>query len=120
METPAPSLVYVYAKRCGDGQYRIYDGEMTEELAAFQERMFANEDVRLLIHQIDRRLEEAAAADPALREYVDQTAAKYGLKSCRDIRTGKSRTPFICGLVRPVLVLPEDWAAPEEEIISFI
>ncbi len=56
-------------------------------------------------------------ADPALREYVDQTAAKYGLKSCRDIRTGKSRTPFICGLVRPVLVLPEDWAAPEEEII---
>ncbi len=33
--------------------------------------MFANEDVRLLIHQIDRRLEEAAAADPALRERMD-------------------------------------------------
>ena len=71
VETAAPSLVYVYAERCGDGQYRIYDGEMTEELAAFQERMFANEDVRLLIHQIDRRLEEAAAADPALRERMD-------------------------------------------------
>lgn len=71
VETPAPSLVYVYAVRCEDGQYRIYDGEMTEELAAFQEQIFANEDVRLLIHQIDRRLEEAAAADPALQERMD-------------------------------------------------
>ncbi|MCI9582328.1 hypothetical protein D3Z50_00965 [Clostridiaceae bacterium] len=71
VETPAPSLVYVYAARCEDGQYRIYDGEMTKELAAFQERIFVNEDVRLLIHQIDRKLEEAAAADPALRERMD-------------------------------------------------
>jgi len=71
VETPAPSLVRIYAVRGEDGRYRIYDEEISQELEEFLDRISANEDVRLLISQIDRKLEEAAAADPALKERVD-------------------------------------------------
>lgn len=58
------------------------------------------------------RLQVALAprADEAVREYVDGIAAKYGLPGCRDIRIRKSGTPYICGLVHPVLVLPDTGA----------
>lgn len=55
------------------------------------------------------RIARAPKADGEVRRYVDRIAGKYGLKSCDDIRILKSSTPFICGVVRPVLVLPEDW-----------
>ena len=55
------------------------------------------------------RIARAPKADEDVRRYVDRAAGKYGLKSCSDIRILKSSTPFICGVVRPVLVLPEDW-----------
>ncbi len=55
------------------------------------------------------RIAGAPKADVEVRGYVDGIAGKYGLKSCSDIRIMKSSTPFICGVVRPVLVLPEDW-----------
>lgn len=55
------------------------------------------------------RIARAPKADEDVRRYVDRIAGKYGLKSCSDIRILKSGTPFICGVVRPVLVLPEGW-----------
>ena len=55
------------------------------------------------------RIARAPKADEDVRRYVDRIAGKYGLKSCSDIRILKSSTPFICGVVRPVLVLPEGW-----------
>ncbi len=55
------------------------------------------------------RIARAPKAGEDVRRYVDRAAGKYGLKSCSDIRILKSSTPFICGVVRPVLVLPEDW-----------
>ena len=55
------------------------------------------------------RIARAPKADEDVRRYVDRAAGKYGLKSCSDIRILESSTPFICGVVRPVLVLPEDW-----------
>lgn len=54
------------------------------------------------------RLQVALAprADGAVREYVEGIAAKYGVPGCRDIRVRRSGTPYICGLVHPVLVIP--------------
>lgn len=63
------------------------------------------------------RTARAPKADASVREYVDGIGAKYGLKSCRDIRILRSRSPYICGLVHPVLVLPEGGERPEECII---
>ena len=59
------------------------------------------------------RLLFAAKADEGTRQYVEEIAAKYGLKGCHDIRISRSSTPYICGLIHPVLVLPEDNARPE-------
>lgn len=71
VETPAPSLVQIYAVRCDDGQYRIYDQAFTPEMDDFLEQLSANEDVRLLISQVDQMTEEAMEADPALRERIE-------------------------------------------------
>ncbi|MCM1065392.1 MAG: M56 family metallopeptidase [Eubacterium sp.] len=62
-------------------------------------------------------LRSAPKADAETRRYVDDIAAKYGLKSCDDIRIGKCGSPYICGLIRPALVLPEDNTRPQEPVI---
>lgn len=69
--TPAPGLVRIYAVRGEDGQYRIYDEEISPELEAFLEQLSVNEDVRLLSTQVDQKMQEAMEADPALRERVE-------------------------------------------------
>ena len=69
--TPAPGLVRIYAVCGEDGQYRIYDEEMSTELEAFLDQLSVNEDVRLLSTQVDQKMQEAMDADPALRERVE-------------------------------------------------
>lgn len=59
----------------------------------------------------------APRADEAVREYVNQVAVKYGLRSCEDIRVLRSGTPYVCGVVRPVLVLSAGGEMPEESVI---
>lgn len=71
VETPAPSLVQIYAVKCEDGQYRIYDQAQSQELEDFLEQLSHNEDVRLLISQVDQKTEEAMEADPALKERIE-------------------------------------------------
>ena len=63
------------------------------------------------------QLAKAPRADAAAAEYVDAIAAKYGLKSCRDIRVRKSSTPYICGVLKPILVLPVGEELPAEPVI---
>lgn len=70
-ETAAPSLVRIYAVKGGDGCYRIYDQEMSEELATYLEQLSWNEDVRLLSRQVDQKLEQAMEQDSALRERIE-------------------------------------------------
>lgn len=59
----------------------------------------------------------AAKADESTRKYVEDIAVKYRLKACGDIRICRSSTPYVCGLIHPVLALPEDNVRPEEPII---
>ena len=46
VETPAPSLVRIYAIRAEDGSWQIDDGKMSEELTQYFEEPSVNEDVR--------------------------------------------------------------------------
>lgn len=85
VETPAPSLVQVYAVKGEDGIYRIFDQEMSPELEDFLEQLSVNEDVRLLISQVDQQAEEAMAADPALNERIQYM--KQGPDYMRDEET---------------------------------
>lgn len=59
----------------------------------------------------------ASKADPEIRRYVGDIAARYGLKNCWDIRVTRTNTPYICGLFHPVLVIPEGGERPGEPVI---
>lgn len=65
------------------------------------------------------RLKVASApkAGDALQAYVNGIAAGHGLRGCKDIRVCRTGTPFICGIVRPVLVLPADKGLLPEPVI---
>lgn len=71
VETPAPSLVRIYAVRAEDGSWQIDDGEMSEELTQYFEELSVNEDVRLLSKQTDEAMDAAMEQDEALKERVE-------------------------------------------------
>lgn len=53
------------------------------------------------------RIGRGLPADTALSALVRDTAARYNVKSCSNIRIcGGFDTPFVCGIIRPVLVIP--------------
>ena len=66
VETPAPSLVRIYAIRAEDGSWQIDDGKMSEELTQYFEELSVNEDVRLLSKQTDEAMDAAMEQDEAL------------------------------------------------------
>lgn len=51
-----------------------------------------------------KALRSSKASRQVIRS-VEQIAMSYGLKSCKRIRIAQTSTPYICGLIRPVLVL---------------
>ncbi len=71
VETPAPSLVRIYAVKSDDGSWLIYDGEVSAELRQFFDDLSVNEDVRLLSKQTDEALNAAMEQDEVLRERVE-------------------------------------------------
>lgn len=71
VETPGPALVQVYAVKCEDGQYRIYDEPVSPELQEYLDQVSMNEDVHLLVSQVDRQLAEAMEADAELESRVN-------------------------------------------------
>lgn len=70
VETPGPALVLVYAVKCEDGQYRIYDETVSPELEEYLAQVSMNEDVHLLVAQVDRQLTEAMEADAELKSRI--------------------------------------------------
>ncbi len=53
------------------------------------------------------RIYKGQPADQALRTLVSDTAVQYNVKPCRNIRICSGfDTPFVCGILRPVLVIP--------------
>ena len=44
-------------------------------------------------------------AEPATYERVVAIACKYGLKPCKRIKIAHKGSPYVCGLIRPILVL---------------
>lgn len=62
------------------------------------------------------RIGRGLPADDSLQMLVQNTAAQYHIKSCREIRICQGfDTPFVCGLVRPVLVIPAQMADNMDE-----
>ncbi|MEG2732334.1 MAG: hypothetical protein RR930_02935 [Clostridium sp.] len=74
VDTLGPALVQVYAVKCADDQYRIYDQEISTELEEFLMQVSKNEDVRLLVSQVDRKMAEAMEADAELKARISYLA----------------------------------------------
>ena len=54
-----------------------------------------------------RRIGRGLPADDALSLMVQDTALRYNVKPCRNIRICAGfDTPFVCGIIKPVLVIP--------------
>lgn len=70
-ETPGPGLIHPYVVRGDDGTWKIYDGEMTDELNRYLEEVEALEDVRLLAAEVDNDLDQAMEEDDELRKIID-------------------------------------------------
>ena len=47
------------------------------------------------------------SADQGVHDFVTEIADKYGLKTCKRIRMTEQGTPYVSGLIRPILVLPD-------------
>ena len=54
--------------------------------------------------------------DAAVRAAVDAAAEKYGLKPCRTVSVPGLKGAFVCGVIRPVLAVPEG-EIPDGKII---
>lgn len=61
-------------------------------------------------------IRKGAAASPSLQEKIRKTAEKYDLPAQKNVRICKGiETPFLCGMVRPILVVPESMAETIDE-----
>lgn len=52
-------------------------------------------------------------ADEEIYDFVNRVAEKYGLKASIRIRMSRKAMPCVCGLICPILVLPEENASEE-------
>ena len=70
----------------------------------------------LLYARLRLEIRKGAAATPSLREKIRKTAEKYDLPTQKSVRICKGiETPFLCGMVRPILVVPESMAETIDE-----
>lgn len=77
----------------------------------------------LLLHYIlsylrlRRSLRRGTPVPPEVRARLEDTAARYGLKTCPAVAVPGLRTAFVCGVLRPVLALPEEAQADEAVLL---
>lgn len=70
----------------------------------------------LLYARLRLEIRKGAAASPSLQEKIRKTAEKYDLPAQKNVRICKGiETPFLCGMVRPILVVPESMAETIDE-----
>lgn len=70
----------------------------------------------VLYARLRLEIRKGAAATPSLREKIRKTAEKYDLPKQKNVRICKGiETPFLCGMVRPILVVPESMAETIDE-----
>ena len=75
----------------------------------------------LLYARLRLEIRKGEAAAPYIREKIRKTAEKYDLPTQKSVRICKGiETPFLCGMVRPILVLTEILAETiDEKVLIF-
>lgn len=66
--------------------------------------------------QLRRLLRHGAPVSAEVRAAIDAAAEKYGLKPCRAVAVPGLRSAFVCGVIKPVLAVPEG-EVPDEKVL---
>lgn len=66
--------------------------------------------------QLRRLLRHGAPVSAEVRAAIDAAAEKYALKPCRAVAVPGLRSAFVCGVIKPVLAVPEG-EAPDEKVL---
>lgn len=61
-------------------------------------------------------LRRGSPAGAETQEAIKAVAGKYGLKACRAVAVPGLRSAFVCGVIRPVLAVPEG-KTPDEKVL---
>ena len=70
IETPAPGIMAFYVTKGADGEYRIFNGEASEELTSYVLELAAGEDVSAVIADVDARYNQLVAEDEELGKFA--------------------------------------------------
>ena len=70
IETPAPGIMAFYVTRGDDGEYRIFNGEASDELTSYVLELAAGEDVSAVIADVDARYNQLVAEDEELGKFA--------------------------------------------------
>ena len=70
IETPAPGIMALYVTKGADGEYRIFNGEASEELTSYVLELAAGEDVAAVIADVDARYNQLIKEDEVLGKFA--------------------------------------------------
>ena len=70
IETPAPGIMALYVTKGADGEYRIFNGEASEELTSYVLKLAAGEDVAAVIADVDARYNQLIKEDEELGKFA--------------------------------------------------
>ncbi|MBR4140105.1 MAG: SH3 domain-containing protein [Lachnospiraceae bacterium] len=70
IETPAPGIMALYVTKGADGEYRIFNGEASEELTSYVLELAAGEDVAAVIADVDARYNQLIKEDEELGKFA--------------------------------------------------
>lgn len=70
IETPAPGIMALYVEKGADGEWRIFNGEASEELKNYVLELAAGEDVAAVIADVDSRYNQLIEEDEELGKFA--------------------------------------------------
>lgn len=70
IETPAPGIMALYVIKGADGEYRIYNGDASEELKNYVLELATEEDVAAVIADVDARYQQLTEQDEELGKFA--------------------------------------------------
>lgn len=70
IETPAPGIMALYVVKGDDGEYRIFNGEATEELKNYVLELAMEEEVAAVIADVDSRYQQLVEEDEELGKFA--------------------------------------------------
>lgn len=84
VKTPAPGLAQLYVIKGSDGEYTIHNDKDDTEVSEYIDKTTQDEDVKALISEVEKSLNEAMESDADLKAFEEQLGNETSLASLAD------------------------------------